>query len=237
MQGLISSTPTSGSFNSAQKGILKLGLSSGSRDGYIYVPSQYDPTKANAMILAIHAAGRGGLDALQLLIASANSSGIILLAPDSRAATWDDLPAGQNSFGPDVAFISAALAQTFALYNVDPTKLGIQGFSDGATYALGLGMINGKLFKKVIANSPGGILADSTQGQPPVFISAGLQDNIFPIQQAGNADACYLKQQGYAVTYVQFNGGHEVPATIASDAIQWFQGSFQQAFPQGICGV
>ena len=48
-------------------------------------------------------------------------------------------------------------------------------------------MINGKLFRKVIANSPGGILADSTQGQPPVFISAGLQDNIFPIQQAGNA--------------------------------------------------
>ena len=66
-------------------------------------------------------------------------AGIVLLAPDSRAATWDDLPAGQNSFGPDVAFINAALAQTFALYNVDPTKLGIQGFSDGATYALGLG--------------------------------------------------------------------------------------------------
>ena len=50
-------------------------------------------------------------------------------------------------------------------------------------------------------------------------------------------DACYLKQQGYAVTYVQFNGGHEVPATVASSAIQWFQGSFQQTFPQGICGV
>ena len=50
-------------------------------------------------------------------------------------------------------------------------------------------------------------------------------------------DACYLKQQGYAVTYVQFNGGHEVPATVAGNAIQWFQGSFQQTFPQGICGV
>ena len=48
-------------------------------------------------------------------------------------------------------------------------------------------MINGELFRKIIANSPGGILADTTQGQPPVFISAGLQDNIFPIQQAGNA--------------------------------------------------
>lgn len=64
-------------------------------------------------------------------------AGIILLAPDSRGATWDDLPAAQGSFGPDVAFINAALAQTFALYNVDAARLGIQGFSDGATYALG----------------------------------------------------------------------------------------------------
>lgn len=48
-------------------------------------------------------------------------------------------------------------------------------------------MIDGQLFRKVMANSPGGILADSSQGQPPIFISAGLQDNIFPIQQAGNA--------------------------------------------------
>jgi predicted esterase len=38
-----------------------------------------------------------------------------------------------------VAFINAALSQTFQLYNVDATTLGIQGFSDGATYALGLG--------------------------------------------------------------------------------------------------
>ena len=65
--------------------------------------------------------------------------GIMVLAPDSRGATWDDLPAAQGSFGPDIAFINAALAQTFALYNVDAARLGIQGFSDGATYALGLG--------------------------------------------------------------------------------------------------
>lgn len=49
------------------------------------------------------------------------------------------------------------------------------------------GIINGELFRKVMANSPGGILADTIQGQPPVFLSAGLQDDIFPIQQAGNA--------------------------------------------------
>jgi predicted esterase len=56
------------------------------------------------------------------------------------------LPAAQGSFGPDVAFINAALSQIFQLYNVDATMLGIQGFSDGATYALGLGRTQHILF-------------------------------------------------------------------------------------------
>ena len=65
--------------------------------------------------------------------------GVLLLAPDSRGATWDALPAAQGTFGPDVAFVGAALSQVMAAYEVNPKALGIQGFSDGATYALGLG--------------------------------------------------------------------------------------------------
>ena len=64
---------------------------------------------------------------------------MLLLAPESRESTWDALPAAQNSFGPDVAFVGAALSQALASYSVDTGALGIQGFSDGATYALGLG--------------------------------------------------------------------------------------------------
>ena len=52
------------------------------------------------------------------------------------------------------------------------------------------GMTNGNLFKKVAANSPGGIVAQSVQGMPPIFLSAGLQDSIFPIAQAGDAVRC-----------------------------------------------
>lgn len=48
-------------------------------------------------------------------------------------------------------------------------------------------------------------------------------------------DACYLEQVGYTVTYVQFNGAHEVPPAIAADTINWYQGSFQQTFPQSVC--
>lgn len=48
------------------------------------------------------------------------------------------------------------------------------------------GMTNGEIFAKVMANSPGGVIADKVQGMPPIFMSAGLQDNIFPINQGGN---------------------------------------------------
>ncbi|BDA49352.1 probable feruloyl esterase C [Coccomyxa sp. Obi] len=239
--GVLSTGPLSQAQSNAtaQTGILKLGLSTSSRDGYIFVPNSYNSSRTNSMILAIHAAGKGGLDALGVLIDQANSSGIILLAPDSRGATWDALPAQDGAFGPDIAFISAALAQAFAQYNVNADTLGIQGFSDGATYALGLGMTNGKLFAKVMANSPGGVIAERVQGMPPIFMSAGLQDDIFPINQAGNPTACYLKSVGYNVTYIQFTGKHEVPPQIANDTIQWYQGNFREAgsFPSGICSA
>ena len=65
----------SGPFKAAQTGVLKLGLGSTNRDGYLYVPPQYDPSKASSFILAIHAAGKSGIDALQLLYSSAASSG------------------------------------------------------------------------------------------------------------------------------------------------------------------
>jgi len=58
-----------------QTGIMKLGLSNSGRDGYVFVPQSFGPATGNAMILALHGAGKGGLDALGVLIDQANSSG------------------------------------------------------------------------------------------------------------------------------------------------------------------
>ena len=62
---------------------------------------------------------------------------MILLAPDSRLATWDYL--NTSTFGPDVAFINVSLAAVFSLYRVAPSQVALEGFSDGATYSLILG--------------------------------------------------------------------------------------------------
>jgi len=79
----------------------------------------------------LHGAGgdaRGGLTPFQNL---ADATGLILLAPASRRQTWDVLVGG---YGPDIALIDQALAQTFSHYAVDPTRIAIEGFSDGASY-------------------------------------------------------------------------------------------------------
>lgn len=65
-------------------------------------------------------------------------AGVILLAPESRLADWDLIIC--DSFGPDISFINAALQAVFARYSVQSSSIGMQGFSDGATYALTLGV-------------------------------------------------------------------------------------------------
>jgi phospholipase/carboxylesterase len=54
-----------------------------------------------------------------------------------------------------VDFIDHSLQYVFDRYTVDPARLGIAEFSDGASYALSLGLPSGDLFSHIIAFSPG----------------------------------------------------------------------------------
>jgi poly(3-hydroxybutyrate) depolymerase len=47
---------------------------------------------------------------------------------------------------------------------VDPQRICVSGFSDGASYALSLGLANGDLFTHVAAFSPGFMRPPCTQG-------------------------------------------------------------------------
>ncbi|MFC4905039.1 hypothetical protein [Kocuria oceani] len=62
-----------------------------------------------------------------------------VLVPVSRGSAWDGV---RDGFGPDVDVIDRALHRAFDAVAVDPERIGIAGFSDGASYALGLGLAN-----------------------------------------------------------------------------------------------
>ena len=202
----------------APPGIHRLDLDS-ARDGRCCVPAGSRPDAPAPLVLLPRAAGgnaRTGLAPLQPL---ADAAGLILLAPDSRRPTWDVI---QGGYGPDIAFIDAALAATFARYAVDPVHLGIGGFSDGASYALSVGLTNGDLFTHILAFSPGFLAPASQNGAPRIFIAHGIHDSVLPIDQCSRRIVPRLRDAGYAVRYEEFDGPHTLPPAIARAAVQWF---------------
>lgn len=203
----------------AASAVQPLGLGD-ERDGLVYVPAGYRADQPAPLVLLFHGSNgraRGGLGLLQPL---ADAAGLLLLAPDARGRTWD-LVLGQ--FGPDIAFIDRALAQVFARYAVDPDAVAVGGFSDGASYALSVGLTNGDLFGRVLAFAPGFVAPAERHGSPGVFIAHGTRDPVLPIDRCSRRIVPQLQRAGYRVRYREFDGPHVVPALIAEEAVRWLQ--------------
>jgi phospholipase/carboxylesterase len=188
------------------------------RDALLYVPaSAPDPAP---LVLYLHGATGNEQQGIRRLSALADQFGFLLLSPASQDGTWDAIRSG---FGTDVRFIDQALTKVFAQRRVDPRKIAVCGFSDGASYALGLGISNGDLFGTVMAFSPG-FVPDGVEktGTPRIFISHGTKDEILPIDTCSRRLVPILKQTGYEVRFQEFDGPHGVPPDIARTAMEWF---------------
>jgi phospholipase/carboxylesterase len=195
-----------------EAGMRPLGLG-GERDGVVYAPPGHEPGR---LILMLHGAGGSGRRAARLLVAAADATGCALLAPDSRGGTWDALLGG---FGPDARFIERAFAATLPSAR---WPLAVAGFSDGATYALALGRANGGYFSHVLAFSPGFLVPARIAGAPAIFVSHGRSDPVLPIDACSRVLVPALRRQGYEVRYREFDGRHEVPPSLAREAVEWF---------------
>lgn len=179
----------------------------------LYVPPGDGP---KTLVLGLHGAGGNPGEPMALLRPYADRAGLILLAPKSMGPTWD---VSMGGFGPDVAAIDRLLDKVFSEYEVD--DVAVAGFSDGASYALSLGLTNGDLFRSVIGFSPGFIAFGQQNGTPRLFISHGTHDSILPIGRTSRRGVPRLRAAGYPVKYVEFTGDHEVPPRIAREAVVW----------------
>lgn len=201
-------------------GLHRLGLD-GARDGLVYIPRGYRSDTAAPLVLLLHGAGAAASDIMPRLTALADKYGLIVLAPDSRRSTWDLIVA---DYGADVAFIDQVLKRVFSHFRIDPEHIAIAGFSDGASYALSLGIVNGGLFTSVIAFSPGFAAEEERSGAPRIFVSHGVDDAVLPIGRCSRPIVTRLRQAGYAVVYHEFDGGHSIPPGMAEKAMEWFLG-------------
>jgi phospholipase/carboxylesterase len=190
------------------------------RDAYLYVPPTYRAQHPAPLVVLLHGAGEDARDGLALLRAQADGAGLILLAPSSREYTWDVI--ASRRYGPDVTVIDRALEWALTRYAVDPTRVAVGGYSDGASYALTLGIANGDLFTHVMAFSPGFVAPTGREGSPRVFVSHGTRDGWLPIDRCSRVIVPRLERAGYEIRYQEFEGGHVVPPEIALEAVGWF---------------
>ena len=187
------------------------------RDSLVYIPEAAAQFAKAPLVLCLHGATQGAERGIGLLKTHADEHGFVLLAPASAETTWEI----EGAWGADLENVDRSLALSFGLRNIDPHRIAIAGFSDGASYSLSLGLCNGDLFHAVLGFSAGYIARDAHTGKPPVFLSHGTADPIFPIEVTGRLLERTLKDNGYSVTFRQFDGRHTLPPEVAAEAMRW----------------
>ena len=196
----------------------RLGIA-GERDAVLFVPTRLDEHAPVPLFVMFHGAGGFPEKVLPFIEEHAERDKFLILTPHSMYPTWDIVIGGS---GPDLERLHQALMAVTSRYRIDRDHLAFAGFSDGASYALSIGITNGDIASHVIAFSGGFMSIFTQEGAPKVFIAHGLADEQLPIETSGRANAAKLKAAGYNVQYVEFNGLHAIQPVIVGMAVEFF---------------
>lgn len=181
-------------------------------------PALFVPMRAKAdspLLVFFHGARSHPLAALPLVRAEAERRGAIVFLPRAQNITWDLMAGG---LGVDVAALQISMNVVQQTCAFDRSRIAIGGFSDGASYAVTLGVRNGDIFSRVMAFSPGFVIRGEPIGTPSIFLSHGNSDRLLPIEHCSLRIAAALEEDGYAVELARFDGGHEVEPKLVTRA-------------------
>jgi len=197
---------------------------------YAYLPKGLTGAPAPVLVV-LHGAGGQAADMLEQYRDEADKHGIILLIPNAAKGTWDminDLKGRLGAefnvtprYGKDLKAIDAGLADLFNRVAVDPARVGVLGFSDGATYGLSIGTANPQLFRTVIAFSPGPAFLGKIDPTQRVFISHSENDKVLPYSTA-RGHVAKLRVKKAIVAFESHDAGHKVPDDVNDKAFAFF---------------
>ena len=224
--------PANSSMQTVSAGLQKLS----GRNGVLYIPP--DHAEPLPLLILLHKAGGSASEWFSgggsSYATYADKGRFIILAPQSPSPTWGT---GPKNWGYDYVAINRALEEAFTRCAIDRNRLAIGGFSDGASYALSLGLANGDVFSFVIAFSPGFIVRARARGRignnneiqiPLVYIAHGTADNVLPIASTSRIFVSSLRKNGYKVEFREFSGGHHASRQVVDHAMSWLTAGFHQ---------
>ena len=184
---------------------------------FAYVPATI--TGSAPLIVVLHGAGGDARYFLDQFKHDADQRGAILLSVQSSGRTWAQRKPTDDE--ADVANIRTAIAELTEKAPIDKGRTTVMGFSDGASYALSIGMAYPGLFRTIVAFSPGYAFAPSNiDTEQRIFIAHSRRDPILPAANVRDMIKG-LEGAGYSPEVHWFNGGHEIDPQLKNAALDF----------------
>lgn len=215
------------------------------RHAVAFIPARPDPSVRLPVMILFHGAGSTAQAMIRTVEPVAAEFGVALLAVQSRGATWDLIAvhfdpsqAQASRLDPNMHLpsgdrksVESALAALFTRFPVDGARVGLLGFSDGASYALSLAAFDPDRFAFAAGLSPAFALipqvrSDAARRQR-IYIAHGREDRVLSFIQSRDAICPDFLRSGRTVRFRAFDGGHR----IARDALEEAFRDFLEARP------
>ena len=200
-------------------------LSRGGSRAYLMTPETIDPRHTYPLLTILHGAGRQDELLVRAYAEEPERRQALFLVVRSFHPTWD-LIAGSD--GEDLDFLAHAYEGIYARYPVDARRQALVGYSDGATYALAVGLSNPRLFAAVMGWAAGFLAIDTANlapddPKPRVLLEYGTADQLFPFERVAIPMRDTLLRLGYDVTFRADEGGIHWPSPgFQPAALDWF---------------
>jgi len=187
------------------------------------------PAGPAPLLVLLHGASGYPINFLQGMEPVADRLGLILLYPHSRGQTWDfilNVSMERDPWrGQDSAQLDQSLADLFSRAAIDPHRVVLLGFSDGAGYALSLGVANPQLFSAVIALSPGIFVApDRSDRRQRVFVAHGRSDRVLSFANTSETIVRELRAEGVNLHFRPFAGDHQIDPAALTEGLEFALG-------------
>lgn len=188
------------------------------------------------LIVLLHGAGMSGRNFLDGTKSEADRCGCLLLSVQSASATWDTISlvsaASRNGraqrdelFGADTGRVEQALSVALRASDADRRAVVLAGFSDGASYALSLGLANPAIVRGVIAFAPGFHLEPAAiNPKQRLFIAHSPTDKILSFERTRDDTVASLEKAGFDLSFQTFDGGHRVDKALLSEGVDYVLG-------------
>ena len=195
----------------------RLGIADDERDGTVYVPKSYRKGVPMPILMMLHGF-RSTAEAVRYTFPLAEEFGVIILAPESRDVTWGQSIPG---FDTDARYLGMAFRWVSEVLTIDKTRVALGGVSDGANYALNMGLAYGDTFNHLMIFSSGILAPFRKEGKTKIFLAHGTKDTQMPIDRTGRRFAAQLKDEGYDLLYREYEGGHGAPIEVVRESFDW----------------